>query len=66
MVFFAVLFPGLLLCLQLSVSTVSATYTLKEDFQVGTDAFFDRFNFFTKDDPTHGFVNVSNLAWIQK
>jgi hypothetical protein len=33
-----------------------ATYTLVKDYQAGSNAFFDNFNFFTGADPTHGFV----------
>ena len=46
--------------------TASARYSLTEDFQAGSDGFFDKFLFFTEDDPTHGFVNVRVLeseAW---
>jgi hypothetical protein len=32
------------------------TYTLVKDYQAGTSAFFNNFQFFTGADPTHGFV----------
>jgi hypothetical protein len=34
----------------------SATYKLVKDYQAGTSAFWNNFNFFTGADPTNGFV----------
>lgn len=39
----------------------TASYNLVKDYEGGTDNFFNHFNFYTGQDPTHGFVKYPTI-----
>ena len=53
-----------ILGLSLSLSLPTTAYVLQDDYGT-SDAFFDKFTFFTDTDPTHGFVKYVDRGTAQ-